>query len=240
MSRPRLLVLGSCAGIGSDGFEAAGWDTFGVDLDHRPQKYDPHPHATGDMLEVLRTGVVAPGVLVGDFDAISAHPPCQGESALSCLRDAQGKKAGRPLVDFALLRVLLEATGLPWVMENVPRSPLRAPATTCGSAFGLAVRRHRWWESSRHFVLPSTGCRHREQGRPWGVYGSLSDDIPAGGRTVRNHHHGMLAMGVTRGTPWSYLCEAIPPAFSAFIGAAMRDQLDGGHVVGAAQLELFA
>ena len=34
-------------------------------------------------------------------------------------------------------RESLEATGVPWVMEYVPRSPLRAPVVLCGTMFRL-------------------------------------------------------------------------------------------------------
>lgn len=215
----RLLVLGSCAGIGSDGFAQAGWDVHGVDIDPRPQRHDPHPHSTGDMLEVLQDRAFLSG-----FDAISAHPPCQGYSALRCLADAQGKGRGRAVDLIGPVRRLLQASGLPWVIENVPRSPLATPVTTCGSAFGLGVRRHRWWESEDFWLLP-TVCDHKTQGRPWGVFGSRGDNIPSGGRTVLTIEQGHDVMGVERRVPWTYLCEAIPPAYTRWIGTQMWEQL---------------
>jgi DNA (cytosine-5)-methyltransferase 1 len=110
----------------------------------------------------------------------------------------------------------LVASGLPYVIENVPGAPLRAPLTLCGSTFGLAVRRHRCFESN--LVLLGNGpCRHAEQGRPVGVYHTLADEIPGGGRTARTLEEGQEAMGIDW-MPWAPLKEAIPPAYTEWIG----------------------
>jgi DNA (cytosine-5)-methyltransferase 1 len=105
-----------------------------------------------------------------------------------------------------------------YVLENVPGAPLESPAVCCGSAFGLRVRRHRGFESN--VPLMGTTCDHRAQGRPVGVYGSLRDEIPSGGRTARDLEDARDAMGVDW-LPWSRLREAIPPAFTEFLGGQL-------------------
>src|SRR5438046_3304423 len=67
------------------------------------------------------------------------------------------------------IRPLLEATGLPWIIENVPGAPLRADVMLCGSMFGLAVRRHRAFETSWRAFDLLTPCDHSTPAI--GVYG---------------------------------------------------------------------
>jgi hypothetical protein len=72
-------------------------------------------------------------------------------------------------------RALLDASGVLYVIENVPGAPLRNPIVLCGSRFGLKVRRHRLFES-RFLGLPGmparVGCDHTRQGRPIDVSGT--------------------------------------------------------------------
>ena len=81
--------------------------------------------------------------------------------------------------------------------------------------FGLAVRRHRLFESN--VLIPGLCCDHAAQGRPVGVYGSKADDIPSGGRTARTLEEGQAAMGIDW-MPWSKLVLSIPPAYTAWVG----------------------
>jgi DNA (cytosine-5)-methyltransferase 1 len=81
------------------------------------------------------------------------------------------------------------------------------------------VRRHRLFESSVALLAPGP-CRHAEQGRPVGVYGSKADDIPQGGRTARTLQEGRDAMGIGW-MSWAALVEAIPPAYTEHIGAQL-------------------
>jgi len=86
----------------------------------------------------------------------------------------------------------------------------------CGSAYGLGVRRHRLFLSNRPLV--GSGCDHKAQGRPWGVYHVPNDAIPQGGRTALNVEHGREVMGVTREIPWNSLKEGFPPLYATHIG----------------------
>ena len=87
--------------------------------------------------------------------------------------------------------------------------------------FGLTVergplRRHRGFESNVN-LRPAPADTHRTQGRPLGVYGSMRDDIPHGGRTVSSLAEGQALMGIDW-LRWDELKEAIPPAYTEWIG----------------------
>jgi DNA (cytosine-5)-methyltransferase 1 len=122
------------------------------------------------------------------------------------------------------------------VIENVPGAPLRDPVVLCGSMFGLAVRRHRLFESSLFLAAPCA-CRHREQGRPVGVYHTMNDQVKGinhqngeivyGGRTAATLEEGGVAMGIQWMT-WRELCESIPPAYTESVGRQIIRVLEGG------------
>ena len=121
-------------------------------------------------------------------------------------------------------RVLLEALGLPYVIENVPGSPLVGAVQLCGTSFGLPVRRHRWFETGGGFRLAGTPCRHedfterrfkgsttRPAGRtvcPIGEYrgGPLREQI------------GHMGHATGRYMTLHELAESIPPAYTEFVG----------------------
>jgi DNA (cytosine-5)-methyltransferase 1 len=205
--KPRLLDLFCGAGGAAMGYHRAGFEVVGVDIN--PQPHYPFTFVRGDALAFL-WGSETP------FDAIHASPPCQAFSITGNLARGQGNKASA--VDLLTpIRPLLEATGLPYVIENVAGAPLRDPVQLCGSTFGLGVRRHRLFESNVLLMAHGT-CRHAEQGRPIGVYGSPNDDIPQGGRTARTVAEAQEAMGIDWMPRWSELKEAVPPAFTEHIG----------------------
>lgn len=223
--RPLLLDAFSCAGIGADGYKAAGFDVVCLDNNEKALKWNPHHVVHGDAMRLLND----PGFMA-QFDAIHASPPCQLFSATRRLADAQGKGQGRAVDLLHPVLDLFDGLDTPYVIENVERSPLKAygAARLCGSAFGLKVQRHRLFLSN---VTPlhGTECDHATfepdpvtgKPRPWGVYYAKGDNIPSGGRTCLSVEHAMECMGVTREVPWKYLCEAIPPAFTEHIGAQL-------------------
>ncbi|NBW22325.1 MAG: DNA cytosine methyltransferase [Caulobacteraceae bacterium] len=201
----RLLDIFCGAGGASTGYHQAGFDVEGIDIKHGkryPFTYHKLDFNTLDV-DMLR-----------GYDFIHASPPCQTFSITKNLRNAQGKSTDK--VDLLEpTRKLLKESGVPYVIENVPGAPLINPIQLCGSSFGLRVRRHRLFESN----LPIVGsiCDHKKQGRPVGIYGSMKDEIPKGGKTAESIEQARVAMGIDW-MIWGELVEAIPPAYTEYLG----------------------
>lgn len=223
-----LLDACSCAGLGADGYVAAGWSVVCLDNDERALKHNPHHVIFGDAMRLLTD----PGFL-RQFDAIHASFPCQGYTAARQLAIAQGKGHGPRTVDLLLPGLeLLRAWGGPFIVENVERSPIKQMphVRLCGSQFGLKVQRHRLFHSNVRLYGPE-GCDHSTfepdpvtgKPRPWGVYYAKGDSIPSGGRTCLTVQHGMECMGVEREVPWKYLCEGLPPVYTQHLGKQLLD-----------------
>jgi DNA (cytosine-5)-methyltransferase 1 len=203
----KLLDLYCKAGGASKGYADAGFEVTGIDI--KKQKRYPFTFIQADCLEVLKDLDY-----LRTFDVIAASPPCQTHSATKHLRVAQGKTTDK--VDLIpQTREALIASGKPYVIENVPGAPLINPVQFCGSSFGLKVRRHRLFESN--LALTGSSCKHKEQGRPVGVYGSMKDEIPSGGRTAKTIEEAREAMGI-EWMIWGELVEAIPPVYTYEIG----------------------
>ena len=203
----KLLDLYCKAGGASKGYQLAGFEVVGVDI--KKQKRYPYEFIQADCLELMKDIE-----FLKSFDVIAASPPCQTHSITQHLRNAQGRSTDK--VDLIpQTREALIASGKPYVIENVPGSPLIEPIQMCGSYFGLKVRRHRRFESN----LPIVGspCKHKEQGKPVGVYGSMRDEIPKGGHTAKTIEEAREAMGIDW-MIWGELVEAIPPVYTQEIG----------------------
>lgn len=216
---PRLLDLFCGEGGAGTGYARAGWDVVGVDSDERKLERYPYPRVHGDALDYLeRYGSM--------FDAVHASPPCKVHTDLAVLHPDAGH------VDLvAPTRRLLQATGLPYVIENVEGAPLDNPMTLCGSQFGLEVdcrdgqrrwlRRHRLFESSV-FLVPPGPCMHPD-GQPVGVYGT-----GGGGQQTRGYKAHPEEARQVMGMPWGSrdgVAQAIPPAFTQWIGAQLLEHL---------------
>jgi DNA (cytosine-5)-methyltransferase 1 len=210
----KLLDLFCGVGGASVGYAQAGFEVHGVDLKHG--KRYPFTYLRADVLEILKDKE-----FINQFDVIHASPPCQTHSITQHLRKAQGKST-KKLDLIPETRAALIASGKPYIIENVPGSPLINPIQLCGSSFGLKVRRHRLFESN--LSLLGSECLHKEQGRPVGVYGSLRDDIPHGGKTADSIDQAREAMGISWAI-WSELVEAIPPLYTLYLGNQIRELL---------------
>jgi len=208
----KLLDLFCGVGGASVGYAEAGFEVHGVDLKHG--KRYPFTYIRADVLKVLKDEEY-----IQQFDVIHASPPCQTHSITQHLRNAQGKSTSK--IDLIPeTRAALIASGKPYIIENVPGSPLIDPIQLCGSSFGLRVRRHRLFESNMPLV--GSKCDHKLQGRPIGVYGSLNDQIPNGGKTATTIDEGRDAMGISWAL-WGELVEAIPPAYTQYLGKQIID-----------------
>ena len=228
------------------GFHLAGFDVYGVDI--APQKHYPFAFHLGDVLEVLailnaggavdfthRDGTVE-WLTLADFAAAHGSPPCQENTRAKTLRGAQGKllkEHGGNMIPET--RIALDMTGLPYVMENVEGSDLVNTVLLCGSMFpelrvtdstGIRwLQRHRLFESNVWLMAPGS-CSHRSAGvRPLGVYYKLGDNVPQGGQTARTLVEASALMGIDW-LPFSRLKEAIPPAYTEFIGAQLLSSLE--------------
>lgn len=216
----RLLDLFCCAGGASTGYYRAGFDVVGVDIS--PQPHYPFEFHQADALVVLRGET---DIDLDEFDAIHASPPCQGYSTIT------GDARGRWPRLIPKVRSLLKRTGKPWVIENVAgaRSVMPDAIALTGGSFGLQVRRLRLFESN----IPMLAVPPVHQEQVIGVYGQHPDGReylrPDGtGRGVKAHSLGeaRYAMGIDW-MDWDELTEAIPPAYTEFIGRQLVDQLQG-------------
>ena len=191
------------------GYHRAGFDVTGVDL--QPQPRYPFPFIQGDALEVAaRIG--------RDYDVIHASPPCQRFSTITAMHGPELVELHPDLV--AATRELLLSLGIPYVIENVPGAPLRDPLTLCGSTFGLGaggryLRRHRGFESSALLLSPGP-CDHR--GQALGIYGHPGGSSRRDGLRFGSGDDWREAMGIDWMRLWE-LTEAIPPAYTEYVGA---------------------
>lgn len=211
----KLLDLYCKAGGASKGYADAGFEVTGIDI--KKQKRYPFTFIQADCLEIMKDLD-----FLRSFDVIAASPPCQTHSSTKHLRVAQGKQTDK--VDLIpQTREALVASGVPYVIENVPGAPLIDPVQFCGSYFGLKVRRHRLFESN--IKLIGSPCKHKEQGRPVGIYGSMRDEIPGGGHTAKTIEQAREAMGIDW-MIWGELVEAIPPIYTYEIGKQLLLTID--------------
>lgn len=206
------------------GYHRAGWEVTGADRE--PHDDYPFPMVVGDAMTILECTSILDG-----FDAVTASPPCPRYSTATpaANRDNHPDLIGP-------VRELLKAWGGPYVIENVPGAPLENPIRLCGSMFGLGVRRHRLFETNVPMLQPE--CQHERQGTIFGVYGAHADR-PGGwlrpngksrGLKATSVAHAREVMGIDHMTQWSDLADAIPPAYTEWIGRNLLDHLAAKEV----------
>lgn len=192
------------------GYYRAGFDVLGVDIN--PQPNYPFEFHQADALEVLGStfGFGGPNAIFGKqgFDAIHASPPCQAYSSL---------RMGSHADLYEATRDLLENIELPWVIENVPGAPFVSGVVLCGAMFDLPVRRHRNFESSGMMMVPPHKC-------PTGamtVTGHTQKKRTAHSHKPASVEEARAALGIDWETSLYETVQAIPPAYTEFIGAAL-------------------
>lgn len=201
------------------GYHQAGFDEI-VGVDIVPQPNYPFDFVHADVFDLSDWPF---NVDFSRFDLIHASPPCQRYSVASV---HENREQYPDLI--APTRALLEASGLPYVIENVEGAPLVGYLKLCGSMFGLQVQRHRYFEMT--FPMMSLACNHKawEQGRPVEVAGNASG---RNGKPTRKHFkftdtaHAAELMGMPWAKTTHEITEAIPPAYTKFIGEAFLAQV---------------
>lgn len=216
-AKPRLLDLFCCAGGAGVGYARAGFEVIGVDID--PQPRYPMPFIQADALTLNLDFLMS-------FDVIHASPPCQSYSDLA-KRNGNANDWPRLIEP---VRELLEATGRPYVIENVEGAPLHDPVVLCGTMFPeLRVIRHRLFESNVTLTAPPHGDHPLvfTYDKRKKHYGKLNQDtsfvqVTGGGNcTVANARD---ALGIDWMTKVE-LNESIPPAYTHYLGLQLLAHL---------------
>jgi DNA (cytosine-5)-methyltransferase 1 len=188
------------------GYHRAGFDVTGVDI--APQPRYPFTFHQADAMTYELDG----------YDAIHASPPCQHYSKMSLCRP--GLAASYPDL-IAPTRARLAELTIPWIIENVAGAPLHNPIQICGSGLGMALQRHRLFESN--VALWSVPCAHG-QNRWNPAYGHATGRkrrrVPVIGEWRIAEPLQREAMGIEWMT-LTELSEAIPPAYTEHIGGAL-------------------
>lgn len=213
MTERRGLDAYCCAGGATRGYQRAGFRMTGVDIDPQPR------YCGGEFIQADALDVLADREFMAQFDLVHASPPCQ-DHMRSPMRDQREHGTGWLL---AATRELLEATGLPWVIENVPGAPMRADLKVCGCMFDLDVVRERWFETSWQAFELRPPCHH-----PGPVVNPMRT---AHGPWYRKH--GRIPtrdeVAAAMGIDWmrgEEIKQAIPPAYTEYIGGLLREHLE--------------
>jgi DNA (cytosine-5)-methyltransferase 1 len=201
--RPRLLDLFCGAGGCGVGYHRAGFDVFGVDKNAQPNY--PFEFEQADAMTYPLDG----------FDAIHASPPCQ---AFSNARVIHGNEHPDLLTP---TRERLREVDVPWVIENVPGSPMRPDLVLCGSQFAELrnatgeLRRHRWFEFWEPQLVLMQPCQH----------GATTISVFGHGGHVYN---GVAEWREVMGIDWmtrDELAQAIPPVYTEVVGGVLMAEV---------------
>ena len=205
--KPPLLDLFSGAGGAARGYQKAGFCVLGVDI-------KPQPHYAG--CRFIQAGALT--YPLEGFHAYHASPPCQAYSPCTKMEQRSNYKK---LINAT--RELLDKTSKPYVIENVmgAKRDMKAHILLCGTMFGLPIHRHRLFETHPLLPLLSTPCIKGAD--VIYITGSRRD---ASGNYVlepsSEERKAALEM------PWATINEmdeAIPPAYTEYIGKYLMKQL---------------
>jgi len=220
--KPRLLDLFCGAGGVSMGYYRAGFEVVGVDI--KPQKNYPFEFHQADALEFPLEG----------FDAYHASPPCQGYSTTKNCSEVFGFQE-HPLY-LADVRIMLQRTGKPFVIENVMGAKYKKHSQEdglqagflCGTMFGLPFYRHRLFETNFAWFQPGHP-KHRLKDA--GSYGAgvkpcsmtLMHNLKVIRESAAKHFE----------TEWmngDELSEAIPVCYTEYVGKYLMQALKKGGI----------
>lgn len=211
MRRPRILDLFCCAGGAGVGYARAGFEVVGVDIE--PQPDYPFEFIQADALAYLARNARF-------YDAVHTSPPCQASTALT-----KGTNKGREYINLIPeTRAALAELALPTIMENVQGADLRRDLTLCGEMFGLGVIRHRYFELGNWEAVQPAHKKHRGRVAGW-RHGDWFDGpyfaVYGEGGGKGSVEEWQKAMGMDWTSSRKHLAEAIPPAYTNYIGGQL-------------------
>ncbi len=203
----RLLDLFCGAGGAAMGYHRAGFEVVGVDI--KPQPHYPFEFHQADALEYCAEHGC-------EFDVIHASPPCQAYSVLNVLWDRDYPEYINDS------RMILKESGKYYVIENVVGAPLFNYVMLCGTMFGLRVQRHRLFECNPSIYFAPKTCNHYfKTNGTMKNYQTMAWIEAGNGCTIVGHSFDLVAGSYAMGINWmtkDELAEAIPPAYTEFIG----------------------
>lgn len=226
----KVLDLYCCEGGAGMGYRQAGADmVLGVDTGRFGRRYaSVGGYLRANVLELELS-------FLRLFDLIHASPPCQFGTALRFAPNAKGAAGHLNLIPAT--RALLQASGVPYVIENVAavKGHLIDPVMLNGFMFGLGattsagqrfhLERERWFETSWGLQPPAWAWK--AQAPVIGMYGGhvRNRSVAHGGRgTLDFPGEDRPALAAeAMGMSWASMngmSEAIPPAMTQFIGDA--------------------
>jgi DNA (cytosine-5)-methyltransferase 1 len=227
MTTLRALDLFCGAGGASMGLHRAGFDVTGIDIN--PQPRYPFRFAQANALE--------PPFDLSKFDFIWASPPCQHYTIV--WRGQEDRRKNYPDLIEATRNLL---AGHPCtVIENVPKAPLRPDLVLTGAQFGLDIVRNRVFEINGFdpgFQLVRQQSKKVSNGglacvaghganSAWNLRRSAGlckwRDLPKHLTDALNARNCVSGWRSAMGIDWmtrDEIREAVPPAYSEFIGRA--------------------
>lgn len=215
-TKPRLLDLFCCAGGAGMGYHLAGFDVTGVDIASQP--HYPFRFKQGCAVAYLEKHG-------HEYDVIHASPPCQRFTKGAGQAGTRSKHPEllTPVLD------LLEAMDVPYVVENVGQAKghMQADLMLCGTMFDLGVFRHRIFQSNRRLEQPP---HYPHTGRIGdGKYQTVAGNTGGSSKRDGVKWGGVDAWKKAMGIDWmtvKELAEAIPPAYTRFIGEQIMAGLE--------------
>jgi DNA (cytosine-5)-methyltransferase 1 len=179
------------------GGAAMGYHRAGFDVvgvDTKPQPRYPFEFRQADALMFPIEG----------FDAVHASPTCQRWTAYARRHNHVGEYPNL----IGPVRERLEAAGVPWVIENVRGSELQSPIQLCGTSWPLLAPpcSHGWQTPRFAHATNRVNLRSTVEVGVWRIPLEVQQE----------------AMGIDWMT-LEELSEAIPPAYTEFIGARLLE-----------------
>jgi len=204
------------------GYYRAGFEVYGID--NKPQPHYPFPFLQMDALEAIGKLLRGEGLTfsngetlyLADFAAFHASPPCQH---YTMMQNIVKNKDNHPDL-IASTRDRLIAIGKPYVIENVYKAPLKGHLRLCGTSFGLRIIRHRYFECPWLHLELLPPCNHSDVYDPWHEDG------------VGQREKLSEAMGIDWFMTRPEVREAIPPAYTEYIGRYLIEVVNGNRSTG--------
>lgn len=226
-----MIGLDGCCGAGgaTRGYADAGHVMTGLDSVPQPRylKSGAASFIQADILEFLGRTAADRRAVRRVYDFIHVSPPCQRGSKMTNCRP--GLAASYPDL-VGQVRELLDATGLPYVIEQPEHGiPLRDPVTLCGWMFGYETYRHRCFEAGGGLVLAAPPAppedmpgRRRQCGWPHPVPAAKAGHwVPGKFVSIAGNCAPVAKCRQAMAIGWTNreeLAEAIPPYMTRWIG----------------------